>query len=422
MRSPSSLLLPFLIARRGNRQLETFPALRLPAQWFKIRFDMIKADVPTFLRPKYFAMIINTAYKAARDNAIAQCSPFIVNGHSFTHALALTSVQMYGQVRSASLVSSKVTPSLAAGLPHFTSGWARTWGRDVFISLRGLFLVTGQFEAAKSHILAFSEVLKHGLIPNLLVRPPLFSAGADVTIVQQDSGRTPRYNSRDSPWWFLQSIQDYVLMVPNGISILDEKIQRRFPLSDEWVPFDSPSAYAATSTVAEVVQEILQRHASGIHFREYNAGPNLDGQMNERGFDIDIDVDWETGLIHGGNERNCGTWMDKMGESEKAGNKGFPGTPRDGSPVEITGLLKSCLRWLAELSSRNKFAFAGVEATGPFCFFSTWLLSMLIFHDSQRCQEDCIVQGMERSTPSVIRATLLRSSSFVESFLEPGRS
>ena len=90
--------------------------------------------------------------------------------------------------------------------------------------------------------------------------------------------------------------------------------------------------------------------------------------MNDRGFDIDIEVDWKTGLIHGGNERNCGTWMDKMGESEKAGNKGLPGTPRDGSPVEITGLLKSCLRWLAELSSRKEFAFAGVEATGEYFF------------------------------------------------------
>ena len=48
------------------------------------------------------------------------------------------------------------------------AGWARCWGRDVFISLRGLFLTTGNFEGAKRHILAFASTLKHGLIPNLL--------------------------------------------------------------------------------------------------------------------------------------------------------------------------------------------------------------------------------------------------------------
>lgn len=289
------------------RQLERFPRLAPAAEWLKARFSLVKEHVPSFLRPKYFAMIINTAYKAARSHAIASCAPVIREGHSFTQALALTAVQMYGQVRSASLNSSKETPSLAAGLPHFESGWARTWGRDVFISLRGLFLVTGQFEAAKSHIKAFAEVLKHGLIPNLLVR--CASRGGALLTRVQDSGRTPRYNSRDSPWWFLQNIQDYVLMAPGGLAILSEKVQRRFPLSDEWIPFDSPEAYTVTSTVGEVVQEIMQRHASGIHFREHNAGPNLDGQMSSRGFDIDIEVDWTTGLIHGGNASNCGTWM-----------------------------------------------------------------------------------------------------------------
>ncbi|GAA6000015.1 bifunctional 4-alpha-glucanotransferase/amylo-alpha-1,6-glucosidase [Rhodotorula paludigena] len=334
------------VVSRLEKQTDTFPALAAPAAWFRERFDLIRAHVPPFLRPKYFAFVINVAFKAARDRAIDLCSPLVRNGTAFVHQLALTSVQMYGQVRSASLDAKKPVPSLAAGLPHFTAGWARTWGRDVFICLRGLFLVTGQFEAAKEHILAFCSVLKHGLIPNLL-----------------DSGRTPRYNSRDSPWFMLQNIQDYVSTAPNGLELLNEGVKRRFPLDDTWVPYDDPRAYATTSTVADVIQEILQRHASGIHFREYNAGPNLDMQMSDLGFNIDIDVDWKTGIIYGGNEFNCGTWQDKMGESAKAGNKGLPGTPRDGAPVEITGLLKSALRWVDQLSQQGKFPHKGVKAT-----------------------------------------------------------
>jgi glycogen debranching enzyme len=126
------------------------------------------------MRPKYFALVVSEAYKAARRAVVEQCSGFVSFGHDFTQDLALCAVQMLGQVKSASLDPSKPTPCLAAGLPHFAAGWARTWGRDVFISLRGLFLTTGNFEAARQHILAFSSTLKHGLIPNLLdsVRKP----------------------------------------------------------------------------------------------------------------------------------------------------------------------------------------------------------------------------------------------------------
>jgi glycogen debranching enzyme len=162
----------------------------------------------------------------------------------------------------------------------------------------------------------------------------------------------------------LQNIQDYVNKAPDGLALLDETVKRRFPKDDTWVPCDDPRAYAETSSIGEIIQEVLQRHVDGISFREYNAGPNLDMQMHEEGFNIDIRVDWKTGLILGGSARNCGTWMDKMGESEKAGTKGVPGTPRDGAPIEITGLLKSTLRWLDELSSQGKFPFEGVQAEG----------------------------------------------------------
>lgn len=167
----------------------------------------------------------------------------------------------------------------------------------------------------------------------------------------------------------VQNIQDYTLSAPDGLSILHEPVKRRFPQDDTWVSWDDSKAYSYSSTIAEIIQEILQRHADGIHFREYNAGPNLDMQMKDEGFNIDISVDWETGLILGGNQHNCGTWMDKMGESVKAGTKGVPGSPRHGAPVEITGLLKSTLRWLSELSSKGKFPFTGVSATSKHANF-----------------------------------------------------
>lgn len=157
-----------------DRQVETYPNLAKPAEWYKERFDRIKESVAPFLRPKYFAIVICEAYKAARKIAMEQCSEFVSSGHSFTHDLALVSVQLHGMVQSASLDPAKPTPSLAAGLPHFAAGWARCWGRDVFICLRGLFLTTGNYVGAKKHILAFASTLKHGLIPNLLdsVRSP----------------------------------------------------------------------------------------------------------------------------------------------------------------------------------------------------------------------------------------------------------
>lgn len=65
--------------------------------------------------------------------------------------------------------------------------------------------------------------------------------------------------------------------------------------------------------------------------------------MEYEGFDIELKLNLKNGFIYGGNEKNCLTWMDKMGSSVKAGNKGKPATSRNGAPIEMTCILKKCL-------------------------------------------------------------------------------
>ncbi|EPQ65564.1 Bgt-4880 [Blumeria graminis f. sp. tritici] len=346
-----------------------FSRLTKPSKWLSERFDAIRR-LPSFLLPRYFGLVIQTAYHAAWDRGLELMSQDVRNGQWFLQSLSMVSLQQTGFVRSGSIHPKKLVPSLAAGLPHFAVEWARCWGRDVFISATGLFIGTGRFKECKEHIIAFASVLKHGLVPNLL-----------------SSCRNPRYNARDAIWFMLQCIQEYTVAVPSGLEILKESIPRRFlPYDDTYFDVDDPRAYSQTSTLEDIIQEALQRHASGIKFREANAGPQLDCQMRSNGFNQSIFVDWSNGLIFGGNQDNCGTWMDKMGESEKAGSKGVPGTPRDGAAVEINGLLFSSLTWLAKLHKQGSYKYAGVSTNSPsheFIQFCDW--ANLIKTNFKRC-------------------------------------
>ncbi len=78
--------------------------------------------------------------------------------------------------------------TIIAGYPWFTD-----WGRDTFISLPGLCLVTGRHKAAWQVIESFSAHVSEGMVPN---RFP-------------DAGEQPEYNTIDASLWFVHAIDRY---------------------------------------------------------------------------------------------------------------------------------------------------------------------------------------------------------------------
>jgi glycogen debranching enzyme len=52
--------------------------------------------------------------------------------------------------------------------------------------------------------------------------------------------------------------------------------------------------------------------------------------------------------------------MDKMGSSEKAGNKGYPATSRDGAPIEMTALLKLALDFVIKQHHLKLYDYDGI--------------------------------------------------------------
>jgi len=79
--------------------------------------------------------------------------------------------------------------SVIAGYP-----WFEPWGRDTFISLPGLTLVTGRYNDAKDILRVFMRYLKGGMIPNFV---------ADKTGV-------PVYNTVDGTLWYVNAVWQYL--------------------------------------------------------------------------------------------------------------------------------------------------------------------------------------------------------------------
>nr|XP_015838644.1 PREDICTED: glycogen debranching enzyme [Tribolium castaneum] len=255
-------------------------------QWFEENSKSLKS-IPRYLVPCYFDVIVTGIYVLLFEQCYALMSDFVKLGSAFVKGLAMGSVQMAAYIKSADLpqlspnlsapkppqrknnkgelVQSCVT--MSAGLPHFSVGYMRNWGRDTFIALRGLFLLTGRFEDARYHILGYAACLRHGLIPNLL-----------------DGGRNSRFNCRDAVWWWLHCIKCYTEDAPSGLSILQNKVSRIFPTDDS--PPQPPGQFE--QPLHAIMQEALNVHFQGLVFRERNAGRQIDEHMTDQGFNNQI--------------------------------------------------------------------------------------------------------------------------------------
>ena len=79
--------------------------------------------------------------------------------------------------------------TIVAGYPWFTD-----WGRDTFISLRGLCIATDRLDDARDILIEWASVVSEGMLPNLF----------------PDSGDRPEYNSADASLWYIVAVHDFL--------------------------------------------------------------------------------------------------------------------------------------------------------------------------------------------------------------------
>ncbi len=95
---------------------------------------------------------------------------------------------------AADFVVSRPQPDGAAGSSVIAGyPWFADWGRDTFISMTGLFLVTGRREQARQVLSTFAEYVSEGMIPNRF----------------NDYTNHPEYNTVDASLWFIHAAHEY---------------------------------------------------------------------------------------------------------------------------------------------------------------------------------------------------------------------
>ncbi len=100
------------------------------------------------------------ARETARFNALTHAFDTAAPGDAFASTLSVAADQFVVQ-RGMATGSTPAQTSVIAGYP-----WFEDWGRDTFISLPGLTLVTDRYPVARSILVTFADHMKDGLLPN----------------------------------------------------------------------------------------------------------------------------------------------------------------------------------------------------------------------------------------------------------------
>ena len=119
-----------------------------------------------------------------RDSSLVEQ---VTSMRSAERALRLAEPSPLVRAAAAYVVQREEGRTVLAGYP-----WFLDWGRDTFISLRGLCLATSRLSLARRVLVQWAGAVSHGMLPNRF----------------SDSGESPEFNSVDASLWFIIAVRD----------------------------------------------------------------------------------------------------------------------------------------------------------------------------------------------------------------------
>ena len=96
--------------------------------------------------------------------------------------------------------------TIIAGYP-----WFGDWGRDTFISIRGLGIALNRLEWVRDILLEWANAVSQGMLPNLF----------------PDRGTVPEYNSVDASLWYIIAVRDFLDAASGRPGLVNELAEQR---------------------------------------------------------------------------------------------------------------------------------------------------------------------------------------------------